>query len=143
MHLSSVRPLSPTAALGAQLEMSSLASRLSQVEAVLTDISILKASVVQLPRLQYETKHLKAVQWTLESELEQWVNSHVELKVCVTSLEVYIEGLVVENDTLKEYVKELEIRLHGLEDTANDASMSSVTVHSARPKSADGLDMEK
>jgi hypothetical protein len=52
------------------------------------------------------------------------------MKDHTTNLEVQVKGLVVENGSLNERVRELEEKLRDREDASKDASMSSVIIHS-------------
>ena len=128
-----------------QLETPNLAARLTQIEAALTDVSILKASVAQLPALQDEINHLETVQQNLATEVARWATSLAELKDRAVSLEVRVKGLVGENDALKGSVAKLEARLHGHDNAAKDTPISGVIVHSPRVKGQGETvkDMEK
>ena len=118
-----------------QLEIPNFDARISQIEATLTEFSILKASVAQIPVLQDEVKHLEAAHQKLEAEVTQWTNAHGELKVQTGNLEAQIKGLVIENGSLKGQITELETKLRDREDP----SMTSVIIHSpSRPSEGEG-----
>ncbi|KAF8530809.1 hypothetical protein JB92DRAFT_364066 [Gautieria morchelliformis] len=113
--------LAPLESCIIQLEDPNIAARISAIEVAMTDISVLRLSVAQIPVLQNKVRRLEAECQKSEVDVTQ-------LKARVAGLEIQAKELAVENVSLKARVTELETMLHNREE-ARDPSMSSVISH--------------